>query len=385
MPCPVCGEICRCSCNEKSAERTANRRPAVERQTTEESLDLQQSKGPEGAAWRQEIAARLNRYQARRKPRPPRYPSLRLPFEPIEPADRAVTARLSSPDCTAVAAPVSTQVSHSALALDGFAQIANPIPAAAPADGIPVNSVEAGPIFDVASPASAKIIEFPRPWIPPVRPADELAEPVITSPRILEVPEFVPPAPALGGITIEPTRQLDIERRLGIDFPLQSASLARRIFAAALDAVVVAMAGFAFGFIFWNLTAIRPPRLQTIEMMGGFAAVFWAAYQYLLIVYSGSTPGLRLAGLELSRFDGTTASRRLRQWRVLASFLSATSLGMGYAWVLLDEDALCWHDRITHTYLGPKKRGGDPKCPGACDAFAAGADLNDKPPAPSPA
>jgi hypothetical protein len=27
---------------------------------------------------------------------------------------------------------------------------------------------------------------------------------------------------------------------------------------------------------------------------------------------------------------------------------------MGFAWVFLDEDALCWHDRITHTYLAPK-------------------------------
>jgi hypothetical protein len=29
---------------------------------------------------------------------------------------------------------------------------------------------------------------------------------------------------------------------------------------------------------------------------------------------------------------------------------------MGYAWLFLDEDSLCWHDRITHTYLAPKKR-----------------------------
>jgi hypothetical protein len=38
---------------------------------------------------------------------------------------------------------------------------------------------------------------------------------------------------------------------------------------------------------------------------------------------------------------------------VLAACLSAVSAGMGYAWVFLDEDALCWHDRITHTYLAP--------------------------------
>jgi hypothetical protein len=30
------------------------------------------------------------------------------------------------------------------------------------------------------------------------------------------------------------------------------------------------------------------------------------------------------------------------------------TLGMGHAWVFLDEDSLCWHDRITHTYLAPK-------------------------------
>ncbi len=29
---------------------------------------------------------------------------------------------------------------------------------------------------------------------------------------------------------------------------------------------------------------------------------------------------------------------------------------MGYAWVFLDEDSLCWHDRITHTYLAPSAR-----------------------------
>jgi hypothetical protein len=51
------------------------------------------------------------------------------------------------------------------------------------------------------------------------------------------------------------------------------------------------------------------------------------------------------------------ANRRLRRWRVLASYLGAVSLGMGYAWVLLDEDSLCWHDRITHTYLAPNKKG----------------------------
>jgi uncharacterized RDD family membrane protein YckC len=93
-----------------------------------------------------------------------------------------------------------------------------------------------------------------------------------------------------------------------------------------------------------------------LGLAAGIPSLFWATYQYLLIVYSGTTPGLRLAGLELARFDGTPTHCSLRRWRVLASYLSAASLGMGYAWVFLDEDLLCWHDRITHTYLAPRKR-----------------------------
>jgi uncharacterized RDD family membrane protein YckC len=210
-----------------------------------------------------------------------------------------------------------------------------------------------------ATPQLARIIEFPRSWTPAPSPLDELAEPVenFDRPRILEAPEIVPPPPALGGITIEPAERPEPGRRAGIDFPAESAPLARRLFGAAIDGVIVDAACALFGFIFWKLTAIRPPRLQLFGMAAGLIILFWAAYQYLLVVYSGSTPGLRLGGLELSRFDGSRPNRRLRRWRVLASFLSGASLGMGYAWVFLDEDSLCWHDRITHTSLGPRDSG----------------------------
>src|SRR4029077_303925 len=84
------------------------------------------------------------------------------------------------------------------------------------------------------------------------------------------------------------------------------------------------------------------------------AGLCWAGYQYMLLVYAATTPGLRLAKLQLSRFDGSPVPRRIRRWRVLASVLSGVSLGLGYAWCFLDEDELCWHDRITHTYIAPK-------------------------------
>jgi hypothetical protein len=202
---------------------------------------------------------------------------------------------------------------------------------------------------------SGKIIEFPRSYAVPPVPLDELAEPVTDRPRILDAPAVAPPPPALGGITIEAPERKEAEKRPGIDIPLQSAPLGRRIFAAMIDGIVIAAASVLCGLIFSKVSAVRPPLLQLVELAAGVPCLLWAVYQYLLIVYSAGTPGLRLARLELTNFDGKTTTRRIRRWRVLASFLSTASLGMGYAWVFLDEDSLCWHDRITHTYLAPKR------------------------------
>ena len=97
-----------------------------------------------------------------------------------------------------------------------------------------------------------------------------------------------------------------------------------------------------------------PALQQAAGISASLMALFWIAYQYLLLVYTGTTPGLKLAHLQLSRFDGTAVPRRIRRWRVLASVLSGLSLALGYAWCFLDEDRLCWHDRITRTYMAPK-------------------------------
>jgi uncharacterized RDD family membrane protein YckC len=212
------------------------------------------------------------------------------------------------------------------------------------------------PAMPHPTPSGAKIIEFPRfAWGPPPPPLDQLAEPVMNLPRILEVADAAPPPPALGGITIEPARVEEPEKRPGIDIPLQSAPLGRRLLAAGIDGVIIGAASALSGFIFWKVALVRPPQIQLLSLAAAVPCLFWAAYQYLLIVYAGSTPGLRLARLQLTRFDGTPAKRSLRRWRVLASYLSGASLGMGYAWLFLDEDNLCWHDRITHTYLAPIK------------------------------
>jgi uncharacterized RDD family membrane protein YckC len=326
------------------------------------------SESPEDAsAWRRELAERLNRYHSRRKPRPPRYPSLRLRSSVDHSADQedqpvAVNTRGIPVEFPAATPATSTYANH-ALALETFATEPEHAPASSSPDSSHPQhpSQPASDSYNNPHPphSTARILEFPRSshdlWAPPAPRLDELAEPAFLPPRILDVPELVPPPPALGGITIAPAKKPDYEKRPGIDIPLRGASLGRRIFSATLDAAIIAANCALFSFIFWKLTAIRPPRLQIAGVLSGLGIVFWAAYQYLLLVYTGTTPGLRLARLRLARFDGGSASRKLRRWRVLASFLSALSLGMGYVWVFLDEDSLCWHDRITHTYLEENK------------------------------
>jgi uncharacterized RDD family membrane protein YckC len=294
------------------------------------------------AGWRREVAAKVNRYKAR-KPRPPRYPSLQLKFEPREPAGKDAVRderpALSAGDDYPVAGRQANALQPACALRD--------------ADGLEGAEWMIAPPALHALEGTGRLLEFPRLVVLPST-LEELAEPVIDRPRILEVPEQAPPGPALGGISIDPVEpSAEDKRRPGIEIPLQSARLSRRLGAALIDGLLILMACALFGYVFFRITALLPPLREIAGAAPVFMGLFWAGYQYLLLVHAGTTPGLTLAKLQLHRFDGSPVPLRTRRWRVLASFLSALSLGVGYAWCFLDEDRLCWHDRITHTYMAP--------------------------------
>lgn len=205
------------------------------------------------------------------------------------------------------------------------------------------------------SPVEApKVIEFPRPAAPPV--AEALAEPVVEKPRILEaeepLEEVAAPvaAPPIASITLEPAAAETVHARgQEQEILLWLAPASQRIFAGLVDALVVATATGLFGLIFLHMTGAAP----TWRMAAGFALAlpgfFWALYQYVFLVYGGTTPGLQMTGLRLTTFDGNPVPRRQRRWRALATMVSCASLGLGFLWAVVDEDGLGWHDRITRT------------------------------------
>jgi len=318
-------------------------------------------------SWRIEVAHRLERYRTRRKPRTPRYPSLLLPFDAPESWSRPAPPT-GAPGIGSAGTGSAAVVTAPARAGQGFTVQAKEEPPAARAPSVAEPRPVSQPAQAPSPEPAAKVIEFPRSAAIPVFHPSDLADPVFDRdrPRIVEAPEILPPPPALGGMLIEPAQPEGTDRRA--DFPSTapsappsaspSASIARRALAALVDGVVLATALAAFAAIFLRLNPSLNPVRGPLPIHAGALAVvavlLWKAYEFLFVVYTGSTPGLRAARLRLVEFDGSPPNRRLRRWRVLASLLSAFSAGLGYLWCVLDQDGLCWHDRITRTHIQSK-------------------------------
>ena len=267
--------------------------------------------------WRNLVSERVNSYKSRR-PRPQRYPSLHLGIDNVQRRPKTLARQLQFEVPDLEESTTLPQVER--------------------------------PELTIALESTARVLEFPRPTEAPVW-SDELAEPVLDRPRIVEAPELLPPPPAMGGILIDSPSEPEPERQLGFDMPLQSATLVRRAAAGAIDAVAVGVAVALFTAVVLKIVGGPLPARLEGAIVGGLIALCWPAYQYSFLVFCGDTPGLRLTGLRVQKFDGSVARRSLRRWRVLASLLSAASLGLGYLWCFLDEDELSWHDRITRSHL----------------------------------
>jgi uncharacterized RDD family membrane protein YckC len=297
---------------------------SADENTHEQFAEESSGSSSSGTDWRDLVSDKVRKYKSR-KPRQERYPSLQLQFD----------------------SPVAWSPGPSRSAAESGT------PSAAPRR-LPKQTVDAEPrtLFQATTEATARVLEFPRPGMLPCN-RDELAEAVVDRPRIVEAPELVPP-PALGGILIESVRAPEPESGPDLELPLQTASVSRRMFAAAVDVILVA-AGFAiFAYIFFRFNAAFPPVRESAIMGGFLLAILWPSYQISFLACCGTTPGMVAARLKLRRFNGDPSPKHLRRWRACAALLSGISLGLGYIWCFLDEDQLCWHDRITRTHLSPQ-------------------------------
>jgi hypothetical protein len=64
---------------------------------------------------------------------------------------------------------------------------------------------------------------------------------------------------------------------------------------------------------------------------------------------------MKMANLSLRSFNGRVPGWKQRKQRTYSMLFSLVSMGLGFAWALADEDCLCWHDRMTRTFLTSAK------------------------------
>src|SRR5215469_15750783 len=201
-----------------------------------------------------------------------------------------------------------------------------------------------------------KVIAFPKQLSVAREQVYCLADPVTTEvPRILDVPEeleAIPATPFLDGLQFEsPAAAVEPRDHEHVELPCRPASISQRMFAAVVDVTVAVSAVAVFAAVAYKILDRPSLTKPLIVDIVAAAVVLWSAYQYLFVVHSGTTLGMLAARISIRTFQGKPASLRQRRNRILGFYLSALSLGMGLMWAFVDVDELCWHDRLSRTYL----------------------------------
>jgi len=204
-----------------------------------------------------------------------------------------------------------------------------------------------------------KVIAFPKQSSVISEMSYGLADPVTSKvPRILDVPEeleAIPATPFLEGLQLGlPTHAAAQQCDEHVELPFHAVKRSQRMLAGAVDMAVTGTATAWCSAIAYQVLH-RPAQSKYLLLgLAAGAVVLWAAYQYLFLVHAGKTLGMVAARIRLRTFRGKAPSLRQRRNRVLGFYLSSLSLGMGLLWAFVDVDGLCWHDRLSRTYLSQR-------------------------------
>ncbi len=218
---------------------------------------------------------------------------------------------------------------------------------------------------------AGNLIQFPREIVAPRRARPRLAEGPLREEaaadetpqlRIFEVdtesisqtPEIEHAAPEWSTIRLDAREAEPDEEHAHLknylDVPMAVASLGDRMMAALVDLSLSGLAFLVFVAVFVACTTHPPTGKIALAAAGGTLVFFLLLYQYLFFTYSDCTPGMRYARIALCTFEDENPTRKQMRSRIGSLVLSACTLGMGFAWVLFDDDGLGWHDRLSRTY-----------------------------------
>ena len=132
---------------------------------------------------------------------------------------------------------------------------------------------------------------------------------------------------------------------------LHVAPMNQRIMAAVVDLSLISGAFLTVAFVL-SMNMKTLPRLLELETASAIGFVLMAlSYLAFFFIVEGASPGMMYARLEILTAAGDKADQAQRFRRMGALLLSMAPIGLGAAMALFDENHLCWHDRLSGTYL----------------------------------
>ena len=132
---------------------------------------------------------------------------------------------------------------------------------------------------------------------------------------------------------------------------IELAPLSRRLLALFVDVTLITAALIGAGAVSaYNAAALPGPHPMGISAVFGFLAAA-VLYELMFLTLARATPGMRYAHIVLTTFGNEEPNREQRQRRLAVTALSVLPVGLGLLWSLFDEERLCWHDRLSQTYM----------------------------------
>jgi len=249
--------------------------------------NLSERETEQGAAWRGELAQRLDAYRTRRRKLSPNVAQSKFSFE--EPARKPP--------------------SHTSAAV---------------AEHLTSDAEDFSFTIAIGRPSKKRVQEESRMVIDVSLPSE--AE---TGSHAPAQPEQTMPQPGL-----YPVASIDDRRLAGL---------------VDLGCLLFAYGGFLmlFGSLGGQFTLSK---LTAVVYTTTFAIVY-VQYFALFTIFGGTTPGMMLRNLQVTSFSGEPPTPRQMLLRSMGYMLSAGTFFLGFLWSMWDEDQLTWHDRLSRTYL----------------------------------
>ncbi|MEZ4515604.1 MAG: RDD family protein [Chloroflexota bacterium] len=151
------------------------------------------------------------------------------------------------------------------------------------------------------------------------------------------------------------------------------AGFVTRLIALLIDLVIIFVMSFLFNWMlrlilnFFGLsslaTAVFDQTAYSPEYGGLLVTVLrWTTtvltsatflFVYLVFFWTviGKTPGKGILGLHVIQGGQATVPFKWAVVRALGYYVSGIPLGLGFFWILIDDERRGWHDRLAHTHV----------------------------------